>query len=64
VSNYFILISEFFSEAFQNKCKRCTEKQKQMMDVIVDWYTKNRPEQWQAIIAKTIEDLKKQNAGQ
>ncbi|XP_011866176.1 PREDICTED: ejaculatory bulb-specific protein 3-like [Vollenhovia emeryi] len=55
---------ELFSEAFQTKCKRCTEKQKENMNMIVEWYTKNQPDQWEVIVAKTIEDLKKKNAGQ
>ncbi|XP_012533222.1 ejaculatory bulb-specific protein 3 [Monomorium pharaonis] len=55
---------EIFSEALQTNCKRCTEKQKNKMDLIVDWYTKNRPDEWQAAVAKSIEDLKKKNADQ
>ncbi|XP_012217907.1 ejaculatory bulb-specific protein 3 [Linepithema humile] len=55
---------QFFSEAFQTKCKRCTEKQKHHLDTLVDWYTTNNPVQWEAIVKKTIEDLKKKNAGQ
>ncbi|XP_018394089.1 PREDICTED: ejaculatory bulb-specific protein 3-like [Cyphomyrmex costatus] len=54
---------EVASEALQTKCKRCTERQKEIMDAIVDWYTKNRPDQWEIFVAKTIENLKKKNAG-
>jgi len=51
-----------FSEAYQTKCKKCTEKQKEIFNVVVDWYEKNDPERWQLIVAKTIEDMKKKNA--
>jgi len=51
-----------FSEALQTKCKKCTQKQKDKLDLIVDWYTKNKPEQWKVLVAKSIEDLKKKNA--
>lgn len=64
MSKFLVLISEIFNDALQTKCKRCTEKQKQMMEFIVDWYTKNQPEQWQVLVEKSIEDLKKKNAGQ
>ncbi|KAG5343638.1 PEB3 protein, partial [Acromyrmex heyeri] len=52
---------EISSEALQTKCKRCTEKQKEILNLIVDWYTKNRPEQWKPFVAKTIDNLKKKN---
>jgi len=55
---------EIFGDALQNKCKRCTEKQKEHMDFIVDWYTKNEPVKWEALVAKFLEDLKKKNADQ
>ncbi|EZA53190.1 ObirCsp12 [Ooceraea biroi] len=54
---------EIFAEALQSKCKRCTEKQKKMLDDIVGWYTENKPAEWQTIVEKSIEDLKKKNAG-
>lgn len=56
------MISEVFSEALQSNCKKCTEKQKEMMDLIVVWYTTNKPDDWQALVAKSIEDLRKKNA--
>jgi len=58
------LISVIFSEALQTKCKKCTQKQKDKLDLIVDWYTKNKPEQWEALVAKSIEDIKKKNANE
>ncbi|XP_070169008.1 ejaculatory bulb-specific protein 3-like [Polyergus mexicanus] len=57
-------IKEISSEAFQTKCKKCTEKQKKMLDIIVDWYTQNEPELWQKFVKKSLEDMKKKNAGQ
>jgi len=56
------LISEIFGEALQTQCKKCTQKQKNFLDVIVDWYTKNKPEQWEALVAKSNEEAKKKNA--
>jgi len=53
------IFSEIVSEAFQTKCKLCTEKQKYMLDEISDWYTKNDPEKWNAFVAKSLEDMKK-----
>ncbi|KYM84403.1 hypothetical protein ALC53_05188, partial [Atta colombica] len=38
---------EIASEALQSKCKRC-KKQKETLNLIMDWYTKNKPEQWKA----------------
>lgn len=58
---FFVLFSEIFGEAVVTKCKKCTEKQKENMDIIVDWFTKNKPEDWQAIVAKSIEDMKQKN---
>lgn len=33
------------------------------MDVVVDWYVKNRPQQWEELVAKSLEDMKKKAAG-
>ncbi|XP_070169011.1 ejaculatory bulb-specific protein 3-like [Polyergus mexicanus] len=55
---------EIGSELFQTKCKKCTEKQKEMLNIIVDWYTKNEPEQWQKFVKKTLENMKKKDADQ
>lgn len=43
------------------KCRRCTDKQKDMMEKIVVWYTENRPEEWSALVIHLIEEAKKQN---
>ncbi|XP_012273360.1 ejaculatory bulb-specific protein 3 [Orussus abietinus] len=48
-----------FPEAIATKCKKCTEKQKQMFDKLADWYTSNRTEEWEALVAKFLEDVKK-----
>lgn len=53
------IFSEVASEAFQTKCKLCTEKQKYMMDEISVWFTKNQPDKWNAFVAKSLEDMKK-----
>ncbi|KAL6261464.1 hypothetical protein P5V15_006554 [Pogonomyrmex californicus] len=48
-------------EAIQTQCRKCTEKQKENLDYMVDWYTKNQPEQWEAFVRKTIEDAQKKS---
>ncbi|XP_070163938.1 ejaculatory bulb-specific protein 3-like [Polyergus mexicanus] len=55
---------EIIGEALQSECRKCTEKQKQLLDFMTDWYTKNNPTELQDLIAKTLEDLKKKNARQ
>ncbi|KYM98239.1 PREDICTED: ejaculatory bulb-specific protein 3-like [Cyphomyrmex costatus] len=52
-------LTGIFSEAYQTKCKKCTEKQKEMFAEVAEWYMKNYPEKWQLIVAKTLEDMKK-----
>ncbi|KYN27880.1 PREDICTED: ejaculatory bulb-specific protein 3-like [Trachymyrmex cornetzi] len=49
-------------EAMQTQCRKCTEKQKNLLDTLVDWYTKNRPEEWEAFVKKTIENAQNKNA--
>jgi len=56
------LISVILFEAVHTKCKKCTQKQKDNLDLLLDWYTKNKPEQLNNLVAKSIEDLKKKNA--
>ncbi|KAL0101466.1 hypothetical protein PUN28_018948 [Cardiocondyla obscurior] len=46
-------------EALQTQCKKCSEKQKALLDRMADWYTKNKPEQWDAFVRKTVEDALK-----
>ncbi|XP_046823345.1 ejaculatory bulb-specific protein 3-like [Vespa crabro] len=48
-------------EAIITKCKKCTEKQKENFEFIAVWYTDNRPDEWNALIKKFMEDAKKQN---
>ncbi|XP_072767351.1 ejaculatory bulb-specific protein 3-like [Anoplolepis gracilipes] len=55
---------EIASEAFQTKCKKCTEKQKEMLDAVVEWFSQKKPEQFEMMVQKSIEDMKKKNAEQ
>jgi hypothetical protein len=53
------VVSGVISEAMQTQCRKCTEKQKALLDRMADWYTTNAPEQWEAFVRKTIEDAQK-----
>lgn len=53
--------AEHAAEAFATKCRKCTETQKKNVEKIVVWYTENRPDEWQAMVQKLIEDAKKLN---
>ncbi|EFN89732.1 ejaculatory bulb-specific protein 3 [Harpegnathos saltator] len=55
---------EIASEAMVTKCKKCNEKQKEHLNDIIEWYTQNKPDQWQIIVEKSLEDMKKKNSGQ
>jgi len=55
---YFV---EHAAEAFATKCRKCTETQKKNVEKIVVWYTENRPEEWNAMILKLLEEAKKLN---
>lgn len=44
------------------QCRKCNERQKEMFDQIVVWYTENRPDEWNALIAKGVDDAKKLKA--
>ncbi|EFN89731.1 ejaculatory bulb-specific protein 3 [Harpegnathos saltator] len=55
---------EIVGDAVTTKCKRCTEIQKQNVDIITDWYTKNEPDKWREFVVKSLEDSKKKNGGQ
>lgn len=52
-------LTDMFSEAYQTKCKKCTEKQKEMLKAVVEWYQKNDPAKWKSIVAKIEENMKK-----
>ncbi|XP_015516355.2 uncharacterized protein LOC107221751 [Neodiprion lecontei] len=54
-----VFFKGFFPEAVLTKCRKCTEKQKKTLDILVDWYAKNQPEQWNALVAKFLEDVQK-----
>lgn len=55
---YFV---ENAAEAFATKCQKCTETQKKNLEKIVVWYTENRPDEWNAMIQKLLQDAKKMN---
>jgi len=48
-----------FSDAYLTQCKRCTEKQKEALKEVFEWFVKNAPEKWESMIAKIVEDAKK-----
>ncbi|XP_011872329.1 PREDICTED: ejaculatory bulb-specific protein 3-like [Vollenhovia emeryi] len=56
-------LKEVYGEAVLTNCKKCTEKQKNILNAISDWYTTNRPDEWNAVVAKITEEAKKKNAG-
>jgi len=49
------------AEAFATKCRKCTEAQKKNVEKIVVWYTENRPDEWNAMVQKLLEEAKKMN---
>ncbi|XP_018046540.1 PREDICTED: ejaculatory bulb-specific protein 3-like [Atta colombica] len=50
---------EILSESLQTKCKKCTQKQKELQLTMKNWFVQNKPEQWETLIAKSVEDMKK-----
>ncbi|XP_033228260.1 ejaculatory bulb-specific protein 3-like [Belonocnema kinseyi] len=46
---------DVFPEAIGTRCKRCTEKQKQIFEKIVVYYIENDPEQWKQILTRSIQ---------
>ncbi|EZA53188.1 ObirCsp14 [Ooceraea biroi] len=42
-----------FFEALQNNCKKCTEKQKQLMNLMKEWYTQHNPDHWEVLLVKS-----------
>ncbi|KYQ48384.1 Ejaculatory bulb-specific protein 3 [Trachymyrmex zeteki] len=55
-------LTGLFSEAFQTKCRKCTKKQIENMEIITNWFVTNDPERWKLIVAKTVENMKKKAA--
>ncbi|EGI69191.1 PREDICTED: ejaculatory bulb-specific protein 3-like [Acromyrmex echinatior] len=55
-------ITELYTEAFQTKCRKCTKKQIENMDMVTNWFVTNEPEKWKLIVAKTVEKMKKKAA--
>lgn len=56
------MILGIFGEAYLTNCKKCTEKQKEIVRMVSEWYMKNEPDKWELMYAK-LEDIKK-NADQ
>jgi len=56
------MISGIINEAMQTQCRKCSEKQKELLNVLSDWFTKNKPEEWEALVKKTIENVQNKNA--
>lgn len=52
-----------FPEAIVTHCKKCTEKQKQNFEIMVEWYTEHEIQEWNALVDKFISDAKKMNGG-
>ncbi|KYN34954.1 Ejaculatory bulb-specific protein 3 [Trachymyrmex septentrionalis] len=55
-------LTDMFSEAFQTKCRKCTKKQIENLDMVTNWFVTNEPETWKLIVAKTVEKMKKKAA--
>nr|QGW50248.1 chemosensory protein 1 [Chouioia cunea] len=47
-------------EAVVTSCRYCTQKQLEMFEKIVSWFVDNSPQEWNALIEKTINDARKQ----
>lgn len=62
VRSFLYLIAGIMSEVIQTNCKKCTERQKEMFTEIKNWFKQNKLEQWDALVAKSVEDMKKKNA--
>lgn len=60
-SYFSFMISGVLGEAMQTQCKKCTEKQKALLDRMADWYTTNKPDAWEALIKKQVEDALKKS---
>ncbi|XP_012534621.1 ejaculatory bulb-specific protein 3 [Monomorium pharaonis] len=56
-------LKEVIFEALYTNCERCTDKQKEEFKVIMEWYTKNKPEEWKILLDKSKE-IQKKNTGQ
>ncbi|XP_011702412.1 PREDICTED: ejaculatory bulb-specific protein 3-like [Wasmannia auropunctata] len=57
-----VALTAMFGEAYQTKCRRCTEKQKEILNLTAEWFVENDPEKWRLIVAKTIELMKRKAA--
>ncbi|KAL6418745.1 hypothetical protein ACFW04_011825 [Cataglyphis niger] len=55
--------NKIFGEALQTQCRKCTEKQKYMLEAVINWYTKNQPLQWIQLVEKTLKNIIKKVEG-
>lgn len=58
---FFFFLAANLPEAVITKCKKCTDKQKENFEYLAVWYNDNRPDEWNALIKKFMEDAKKMN---
>lgn len=58
---FVFLFLEKFPEAILTNCQKCTPKQSVSFDKITDWYTKNEPKKYDAVVAKALERLSKKS---
>ncbi|XP_046746002.1 ejaculatory bulb-specific protein 3-like [Diprion similis] len=50
----------FFPEAVLTKCRKCTEKQKESLDILVAWYVEHQPDDWNTLVKHFLENAQKQ----
>ncbi|EFN81741.1 Ejaculatory bulb-specific protein 3 [Harpegnathos saltator] len=55
---------DILGEAIVTQCRKCTEKQKQNLEIMTEWYITNKPDEWNKFVAKMIENLREKNKGQ
>ena len=48
-----------FPEIIATRCKKCTEKQIQFLDIVTAWYEENEPDTWKHVIETALRELDK-----
>ncbi|XP_076765717.1 chemosensory protein 1 [Xylocopa sonorina] len=48
-----------FAEAFVTKCKKCTEKQVDMLNKVSAWYSENEPDNWKKVVERAMQSMQK-----
>ncbi|XP_011160348.1 allergen Tha p 1 [Solenopsis invicta] len=43
-------LNDLFREAVRTDCERCTDKQRQIMNTITEWYEQNEADVWKIIL--------------